>query len=1156
MPGIDFSQPIIGAGASAHTDFAAAQARAGLNFQGVARFKRGLKVELGVEIFADASAELSKFVRASIAGTAFARAQAGIQLQFPLNLFDELGFAARAEAIAEAAAGLRVDLGLSIGDFVALAARDQDMVGLQLDLLLMFLEEVSIGGVFEVNVSASAKAHASVTVTGCVIDKPGRPAGFFFTVDAGVGLAAGVGMGFAAGAEFKDFRRFFGRATDMAVDAVLSEVITILPTSAKSASETLQIFPPIAKMALRISYDVGRKIVENNPLGSKQEMNTLCNEAVKVILEECQRFLLGQMLDYALGTMHDLLTQKINNIGQNAWDNASQERSTLAGQLMRMPGEPFQITQENLDYWKNLITACGNLLSKVYGQNIDTQIVHSVSILYCASELLLEAVRSKINQASAYAMAIGIGTVAADTQPYKGNLATQPLPFIKAAVNSTLSRAPSQDLTYPDLLQFLVDDAVLNPLLVNNPQTRDFIRVFTSDFAKTENELIKLFLQNVGSFIPADGTQNQYDPHETLRLIVLSLDRFITDSFRHQALPDILANIDDPNLRLYLEEVMFEAVVYVKDVALQAILNWEGKTFDNNDFTEALAGVLMLLVGRTVVIIGDTFITAVQEHTNRSCKSVADKIRQGSPDTQVLNLPIDPDFISIVADCVEIAGEVLGPLPSATRSRVRQLLYQVFEPIPPGAEQSFLDSLADQLFIPNCNDLRELTDELMKISKERFALFTEQFFLVVAKYILAQLEQLISSIIGLLLHWETQLADTLTLLAGILRDLEHEITQLNRQMVSLFQTADHALHQFFDVLSGSKLRSSVKTALKGLFVDNALGILENNDVYKNLPSNGRRTVRQLVRSAVNELIDNPIVEPVLDAIRGLSDDLEELLPDCRELNPNDNLPEQVLLLVLEKIEDNIRSHFGRTKPHINVAIDFQVIHIPLGRIDVNLSPFLDVVRRTIQQLDFYHDALNSACFKLADAFAKELELATAQLQKEKQTVNKARLDRVQADHHQDFPREIAILNPLPLSCHSKPLDVKVQLGGIPQSFLGLAKDEFQHVMIYLNGELVPIKSLVISAGGVTGTVSDIHTHENDIDLGHVPGFNAVTGVFTNRLTSIVTNTANILPTHVPTRKSVVKVLGSLLTFLSFRNSQRLKPAQHRLHSMSSTRRIN
>src|SRR5690349_8605 len=100
MAGLDLSQPLLSAGASAKCDFAAAQARTGLDFDLDLQFKRGAKLEIGLGAYADASAELSKFIRASIEGTAFAEARAGVQLQLPLNLFDEFGFSAKAEAIA------------------------------------------------------------------------------------------------------------------------------------------------------------------------------------------------------------------------------------------------------------------------------------------------------------------------------------------------------------------------------------------------------------------------------------------------------------------------------------------------------------------------------------------------------------------------------------------------------------------------------------------------------------------------------------------------------------------------------------------------------------------------------------------------------------------------------------------------------------------------------------------------------------------------------------------------------------------------------------------------------------------------------------------------------------------------------------------------
>ena len=53
--------------------------------------------------------------------------------------------------------------------------------------------------------------------------------------------------------------------------------------------------------------------------------------------------------------------------------------------------------------------------------------------------------------------------------------------------------------------------------------------------------------------------------------------------------------------------------------ALKSILSWEGRTFDNDDFTEALAGVMTLLLGRTVVIVADTFLNAAQEKIGETC---------------------------------------------------------------------------------------------------------------------------------------------------------------------------------------------------------------------------------------------------------------------------------------------------------------------------------------------------------------------------------------------------------------------------------------------------------------------------------------------------------------------------------------------------------
>lgn len=1150
MAGVDFSQPILGAGASAKTDFAAAQARTGLNFIGNARFKRGIKAELGIEAFANASAELSKFVHASIEGTAFARAQAGIQLQLPLNLFDEFGFSVKAEAIAEAAAGVEVALGLSIGDFVLLAKRDPNLIGLPLEILLLFLEEVSIGGSFEINVSASAKAHASVSVAGTIIEKAGDKAGFYYTVDAGVGLAAGVGMGFKAGAEFKDFRRFFGRAVDKSVDTTIQEILKLIPSNLKLNTNSnglnpndpnlnlnpwFEAFSPIAKIALRIAYDVGLKIAENNPGHSQNDAAVLCDEAIKTFLEESQRFIFNKLLESGIDSIRKLLEQEVPNLPVGIWDAAIQERTDLAGQLLAMPAEPFQDSSDNLTYWETLIEKSIALVIAI--GNPDPELTKSISIIYCTTELLMEAIRAKINSASAYAVAIGAGTVNSDSQPFKGQIVNQPSQIIIDAIRNIIGGNGA--LSYPDLLQFLVDDIIVNNLLASFPELNQFMNIFRNDFAKAENEILKLLLQNVNSFDVTNPNSAQVDPKTLLTLIVNSIDKFLTEKFKSDILPQILNNVSDPNLKLYIEEVLFAAVVYMKDVGLNSILNWENESFDNDDFTEALACVIMLLLGRTVVIVADTFITATQEQVQNSCNEVSDMIRNKHGDIQEIISKIDPALIELTADCVKIGGVVLGSLKDDTRKRVRNLLYQVFETIPPGKEQDFLSSLGDDFFIPNNNQLQQVTNELATISKDRFIQFVEQFISRVGEYILEKLEELILAIIDLIVNWEKQLADTLLAIANFLRHLEDTIRALNQQLIYLLTTATDALHNLFETLGSSTLKNRIKNDIKDNFVGKALDALEDNDIYKALPSDWRRDIRLLADGAVDTLIDSPFTQPIFYAIAAIANQLDDLLPDVRELDPNDNLPEQLMLLILDKIEENIRNHFGGSKPHISPTIDFRFwvpdfsgghyenIYIPLGRIDINITPFINIVRNAINELNFYHNVLNDACFKLGNALATELELAAKQLDHDNNKAKYDRLNKINSEHNNN-PKEIAILSPVSLMNYTNAIDVKIHLGGVPMSYLGLGKDEQQQVLIYINGELIPPKSLIIDSSNLDSKDDENHIKDFDYQnlisvnkVGKVSNaFNSATGIIKTSKASIITDTSLHYPEQLLKGKEV------------------------------------
>jgi hypothetical protein len=406
----------------------------------------------------------------------------------------------------------------------------------------------------------------------------------------------------------------------------------------------------------------------------------------------------------------------------------------------------------------------------------------------------------------------------------------------------------------------------------------------------------------------------------------------------------------------------------------------------------------------------------------------------------------------------------------------------------------------------------------------------------IGEYIEEKLEELILAIIDLVVNWEKHLAGALLNIAEFLEDLDQTMRRLNQEMIQAFGLATNALHSLFQALSNSELKTRIKSDIKSRFVDKSFDALEDNGLYKALPAEWKSGARALVRGAVDEVMDNPLVNPVFASIGRLADQLDELLPDVRELNADDNLPEQIMLLILDKIEDNIREHFGGEKPHISPAIDFSYkvweffdwdwhlvthhVHIPLGRIEINLNSFINLIREAINSLSFYHTLLNDACFKLGDALAKEIELAANQLLHKQNKAEQDRLAKIDREHNNN-PREITILKPVTLSHFTNTIDVKIHLGGVPMSFLGLDKDETQRVLIYINGQLIPVKALIVE--NVLNT-KDKEAQLLDFDFRNLNtrveksgkvtnAFDPSTGIIASKKLSIMTNSSAMIPGH-------------------------------------------
>ncbi len=422
------SQPLLGAGAEAKNDWAFAKAATSLTFTGEAQLRRGFEVAIGINALATAEAGLSKFIDASARGNAFAEATASLRLQLPLNLFKDFGLTIAAQAVAQAAAGIEVGLGISIGDFITLIRQNADSESLPIELVVLLLEQATVGGKVEVHVAAAAMAYASVVITGQVVRNPG----FHVQAEAGLGLAAGVGFSGGLDIGIRDFRTFYGRAVDRTVTSVTDGIVRLLPDDQQQLVSVAQALAPAAATALRVAYEIGDFIAKNAPRSDQQGALNLANHCVGIILEEAQRFLFNRFLQAGLCTLESVMTQDVPNLSAGVWDGLLPKRRALATALMRLPSEPFQPTADNAAYWSELIARATDLVAGLPVQ-LNGAVVRGMAIVFATTQLLTKAIASWVNTAQSYAFAIGAGRVTSPPAAFDGPLDRPPSAPISAA---------------------------------------------------------------------------------------------------------------------------------------------------------------------------------------------------------------------------------------------------------------------------------------------------------------------------------------------------------------------------------------------------------------------------------------------------------------------------------------------------------------------------------------------------------------------------------------------------------------------------------------------------------------------------------------------------------------------------------------------------
>ena len=1056
----DISQRLLGAGALAKNDWAKAEAATSLTFTGEAQIRRGIEIAIGLSALATADAGLSRFIDATVRGNAFAEATANLRYQLPLNLFDAFGVTIGAQAVAQAAAGIEVGLGLSIGDFIALIHQNSESEGLPIDLVLLLLDEATVGGKFEVHVAAAAMAYASVLITGEVVKDPG----FHVTVDAGLGLAAGVGFSGGLDLGIRDFRKFYGRAVDRTINSVVDGVGALLPSDLILLMPRVQALAPVAATALRVAYEVGDYLARNQPGPDHKAALDLSNHCVGVILEEAQRFLFGRFLEAGLRSLQNLVTRDVPDMATGVWDGLMPQRRALAAVLYRTPDEPFQPTAENAAYWSDLIAKATDLVAQLSASTGD-DVTRGMAMVFSTAELLTEVIRSRINVAQSYAFAVGAGGVTSPPPKFDSPLATQPGPRIRDHINGVLGRATSQAIDYPDLVVYLAKDAIIVTLRQTLPAVDEYLAIFQDPkIAGSLNDVVRILLQNREAFLR--GPDGDFDPQETLRVLLGVLDAFISDKINRDLVPALNQRIADDNIKLYFNEVLMGTLLYTKNVAFQTVLDWEKHPVDRSAFTEALAAVMTMLLGRSLVLVGEGFMAALQADMQRACAHAASQMDSAKNPFTEMGIAPSPELKALLADTLRVGGEVFGPLPDDTRRSLRFVLYDVMETLPPTtAEQTdLLGNLADQFFIPNQQSMRNLSDQLLSISRERFQLFVQRVLELGGRLLGDAIENFINQVIKIVLGWVADLEGAIKTLVEAIGQLEQLIQGLIGQAQQALEQATQKLEGLLEQFSNQSLRSRLRTDITNEFVKDANTILADIPLYWSLPQAAKTFVKEVLATVIGDVIGGPVLNPILDAIGAITGELDSMLDDVRELNPNQPLAPQLLDLVLDRIEDRVRDAFGGSKPSIDAGFAVTILgfsqHFPLGRIELPFDRLFTILRAAVAALTFYESELETAAAALATAFSKSLDLQAKQDERADKKTDHDRLSRIRGEFT-SAPKTITIVNPVQSLVYDDDIDMRIRLGNVPSSYLGLNKDEQQRVLIFLNGGLIAPQALAV-----------------------------------------------------------------------------------------------
>lgn len=1095
MPGITFDDPLFAMQGGVATDWGSVEGGALVKIPIDLQLNRGVALELGIQALAKLDARFQKFISAQLGGQVEAQARVQGQIQMPMNLFREVGFAVRVQAILEASAGIQVGVGLDIGDFVELAHSQLQLRGLPLSLFRVFLEEVDIGMSLFAKVAYTAQAYANLVATCTLVGDDQNEPGFTILYGYGYGLKGGYGMRVMARAGLKDVSRFVARTVDMVVDSTIDALINEMPAEDSLTRGLLDASRAPAKIALRIGYELGEYIVKNSVPMNEQGAQRVALRCVQVVLEESQRYLLRKTIDIALDAVTSHLRQRFSQADPATWQAMRAAREQLAAHLRSMPSEPVDLRDSSTaNFWNTLVVQVVNLAVELAGPaGVDPQTRRDLALLWSASQLMFAAT-VRLVRSDATVSVIGLPPLQAKAS-FEGPLPAQPHPLIagvvRQAVLASTGSAVNGDLKQQHLLIFLTDAAVLDLLRSRAPEVDEFLGMFVGDLGTAKSDIARLMMTSLGSVMK--DANGDFDDTAALREFAHGLRLFVADKFEAIVVPAIRDAVPShqSELLMYVDEVLIPSMHMVMDTCFEQVVRWATGQVSQKALEEALSSVIMSAIGRTLVLTGDLMIAATQEQTVEILEALAREPGVASPPSSIIAVPsgfaeaaaeiiapalplFEEDVAEGLREFLLIAAEVAAPFPPDVRTRIRRRMYEAIAPLPGANPASLAESLKNDLWIPNDEALLALAGELMEQVGERLVAFVLRLLERLAEIVVEMLLEALVAAAAAVAAWASDVAEAIQVLVQRLAEVALELAAA---VAEIAERASELLDAVESLLAAmSNRRASLRAALVTDLIARATAPLEESWAFSLVPTKQREKLFVELGKAVAAAVGAALLDPVFEAVAALASETGELIEDVRAIDPSDGLVAGIGALLLERLKTLTLAALGGDSPGIDVAFDFTwsysvpvykppfgyemqtrsaTVGFDLGRIELPVGVLFNAVGQRILAAGVVEARIASLAAALQSLLMAELrELA---LHEEQATLSQSK-DDLESEQELAGQRVdgVSIQQPAMGSVHQSSVPVAILVEGVLPAFVRQSEDRPAQVMLFLDGEAIEL----------------------------------------------------------------------------------------------------